>query len=55
VIKQKYITNSDGFLTGVLNLTMDKAPTIPRERAIFVEMTDVIIYPVMGSNPKTRY
>ena len=34
VIKQKQQTNSNGFLMGVLNLTIESAPTNPRERAI---------------------
>ena len=42
VIKSKYITSSSGFFTGCLNLTIDKAPTIPRDRAILFCITEVI-------------
>ena len=42
VISEKYITNSNGFFTGFLNLTIDNAPIIPNERAIFPEITVVI-------------
>ena len=54
VINIKYVTNSDGFLTGVLNLTIDKAPTIPSDRAILLDITEVIKYPVTGSNVNTK-
>ena len=43
VIKKKKTTNSNGDLTGFRNLTIDKAPTIPRDRAIFPEITEVTI------------
>ena len=43
VIDAKYIDNSKGDLTGFLNLTIDKAPTIPSESAILPEITEVII------------
>ena len=54
VIRIKYKTNSEGFLTGVLNLTIDKAPTIPRERAILFDITEVIINPAKGRNRKLK-
>ena len=43
VIDAKYIDNSKGDLTGFLNLTIDKAPTIPSESAMLPEITEVII------------
>ena len=54
VIRTKYITNSDGFFTGVLNLTIDSAPTIPSDRAILFEITDVIKNPVIGNSEKIK-
>ena len=39
VIAQKYTDNSSGDRTGFLKRTIDKAPTIPRERAMFPEIT----------------
>jgi len=54
VINTKYVTNSEGFLTGVLNLTIDKAPTIPRDRAMLFDITEVIKYPVTGSSVNTK-
>ena len=48
VINKKYTTSSDGFFIGVLNLTIDSAPTIPSESAILSEITEVIINPVNG-------
>ena len=47
------MTNSKGFLIGVLNLTIDNAPTIPKDSAILFEIADVITNPVTGSNEKT--
>ena len=49
VTNAKKIINSKGFLTGVLNLTIDNAPTIPRDKAIFPEITLVIINVMGGS------
>ena len=54
VIKIKYMTSSDGFFTGVLNLTIESAPTIPSDKAILFEITEVIIYPVRGNKANTR-
>jgi hypothetical protein len=54
VINIKYIINSDGFFTGVLNLTIDKAPTIPKESAMLFDIADVITYPVRGKNIKVE-
>tara|TARA_E500000331_G_scaffold241821_1_gene232186 strand:- start:315 stop:467 length:153 start_codon:yes stop_codon:yes gene_type:complete len=41
--------NSRGFLTGVLNLTIDKAPIIPKDKAMFPEITLVITKVIAGS------
>ena len=43
VIKAKYITNSKALLTGFLKRTIDIAPIIPKERAIFPLIVLVII------------
>ena len=46
VNKPKNITNSKGLLTGFLNLTIDKAPTKPNDRAkedLTIDMTKVVI------------
>ena len=42
VIAAKYIESSNGDRTGFLNRTIDSAPTIPRDNAIFPDMTLVI-------------
>ena len=39
VMHVKYTVSSNGDLTGFLNLTIDKAPTIPNDNAIFPEIT----------------
>ena len=44
------IVNSKGLLTGCLNLIIDKAPTIPKDKDKFPEITLVIIKPISGSN-----
>ena len=49
VIAPKYTESSNGDLTGFLNLTIDRAPTIPKESAIFPEITFVITYVMIGS------
>tara|TARA_Y100000741_G_scaffold329177_1_gene282914 strand:- start:1367 stop:1699 length:333 start_codon:yes stop_codon:yes gene_type:complete len=54
LIKAKYIISSRLFLTGFLNLTIDKAPTNPKERAILVFITDVIPQVITGSKTKER-
>jgi hypothetical protein len=41
-------------LTGVLNLIIDNAPTIPKESAIFEDITDVIKKPTTGKKEKER-
>ena len=50
VINAKNITSSNGLLTGFLNLTIDKAPIIPSERAKFPAITVVIIIVIGGNN-----
>ena len=42
VIAAKYTVSSSGDLTGFLNLTIDSAPTIPKERATLPDITLVI-------------
>ena len=48
VIRKKKTTNSNGDFTGFLNLTIDKAPTIQRDRAMFPEITEVTILVTKG-------
>ena len=38
---RKYIVNSKGDLTGFLNLTIERAPTKPRDSAKLFDITDV--------------
>ena len=45
----KKITSSSGFLTGFLNLTIDKAPIIPRDKARLLEITFVITKAIGGN------
>ena len=52
VMAAKYTDNSRGERTGFLNLTIDKAPTIPRESAIFPEIIVVIMYVIIGKSVK---
>ena len=42
-IKSKYIINSKALFTGCLNLTIDKAPIIPNDKAILPDIVLVII------------
>ena len=49
-IAKKYTANSNGDLTGLRNLTIDKAPTIPKDNAIFPDMTFVITKVIIGRN-----
>ena len=49
VIKPKKITSSNGFLTGFRNLTIERAPTIPRDKAILPAIVLVITYVITGS------
>ena len=46
---KKYIANSKGDLTGCRNLTIDNAPTIPKDKAIFPEIMDEITYVIIGN------
>ena len=48
VIAAKKTHSSNGDLTGFLNLTMDKAPTMPSDNAIFPEITLVITNVITG-------
>ena len=48
VIAAKYIESSNGDFTGFLNLTIERAPTKPSERAIFPEITFVITKVIIG-------
>ena len=49
VTKRKKMDNSKGLFTGCLNLTIDRAPTIPRDNAIFPEIALVMINDVEGN------
>lgn len=49
VIAPKYTESSKGDLTGFRNRTIDRAPTIPKDSAIFPEITLVITYVMIGS------
>ena len=58
VSKAKYMVNSKLLLTGCLNLTIDNAPIIPKDKAISPAITVVIIYAILGSKinvPKKWY
>ena len=48
VNNKKYIDNSSGLFTGCLNLIIDNAPTIPKDRAILPDITVVITNPING-------
>ena len=48
VSNKKYTVSSRGVLTGCLNLTIDKAPTIPRDSAILPEIVCVITRLING-------
>ena len=48
VNNKKYIESSSGLFTGCLNLIIDNAPTIPKDKAIFPEITVVITRPIIG-------
>ena len=54
VINAKYIISSKGFFTGFLNLTIDNAPIIPKDKAKLLEITLVITKVVIGNNKKVR-
>ena len=54
VIKQKKIVNSNGLLTGFLNLTIESAPTIPNERAIFPDINFVTTNVIGGNNKQVK-
>ena len=48
VIAAKYTESSNGDFTGFRNLTIDRAPTIPRDSAIFPDITFVITKVMIG-------
>tara|TARA_B100000795_G_scaffold236357_1_gene196435 strand:- start:622 stop:957 length:336 start_codon:yes stop_codon:yes gene_type:complete len=52
VIARKYIDNSRGDLTGFLNRTIERAPTIPRDKAILPDITLVITNVINGKSIK---
>ena len=54
VIELKNITNSKGFFTGFLNLTIDSAPIIPSDKAILPEIALVITKVVTGNKSKLK-
>lgn len=47
-IHKKYIVNSNGDLTGFLNLTIESAPTKPRDKAKLFDITDVTENVIIG-------
>ena len=49
VTNRKNIDNSKGLLTGCLNLTIDRAPTIPSDKAMFPDMLLVMTYEIGGN------
>ena len=49
VMAAKYVDSSRGDLTGFRKRTIDNAPTIPRERAIFPEITFVMTNVIIGN------
>ena len=53
-VNAKYIISSKGFFTGFLNLTIDNAPIIPKDKAKLLEITLVITKVVIGNNKKVR-
>ena len=52
VINAKNITNSSGLFTGFLNLTIDKAPIIPSDKAKFPAIKVVTIIVITGNKQK---
>ncbi len=52
VMREKNITSSKGLFTGVLNLTIDKAPIIPKESAMLLDIKVVIIAVIGGNKQK---
>ena len=54
VIRRKYNTNSNGFFTGLRNLTIESAPTIPNARAILSEIIFVIVKVITGNRINER-
>ena len=54
VINAKNITNSSGLFTGFLNLTIDKAPIIPSDKAKFPAIKVVTIIVITGNKQKVK-
>tara|TARA_B100000795_G_scaffold140774_1_gene105380 strand:- start:750 stop:959 length:210 start_codon:yes stop_codon:yes gene_type:complete len=52
VIAKKYTDNSSGDLTGFLKRTIERAPTIPKDKAILPDITLVIINVIKGKSVK---
>ena len=50
VIRAKYILSSKEFLTGFLNLIIERAPTIPNDKAIFPLITFVTTNVIAGKS-----
>ena len=48
VIKSKYIINSNALFTGCLKRTIDKAPIIPNDKAMFPVIVFVITNVIKG-------
>ena len=44
----KNITSSNGLLTGFLNLTIERAPIMPKDKAISSLIIDVMIHAILG-------
>ncbi len=49
VTNRKNIDNSKGLLTGCLNLTIDKAPTIPSDKAMLLDILLVMTKEMRGN------
>lgn len=54
VTKRKNIDSSKGLLTGCLNLTIDKAPTIPNDNAILPEIDLVMMNEMLGKRKQVN-
>jgi len=54
VISAKNNTSSNGLLTGVLNLTIERAPIMPRDKAMLLDINVVIIEVIHGKRQKVK-
>ena len=54
VINKKYIVNSNELFTGFRNLTIDNAPIIPNDKAIFPAITFVMTKVIAGNNKQVK-